>query len=93
MEQHRKSGFQLYRGWSATIGLWAKYRLKKPIVKRSSPLNDIVQRSWPSEWTTEFKELLCVLTHLVHLEPAQEKLLADILAGDLIPRGEFISEG
>ena len=80
-------------GGQQTIGLWAKYRLKKPIVKRSSSLNDIVQQSWPSEWTTEFKELLCVLTHLVHLEPAQEKLLADILAGDLILREEFISEG
>jgi len=88
-----KAVFNYTVGGQQTIGLWAKYRLKKPIVKRSSPLNDIVQRSWPSEWTTEFKELLCVLTHLVHLEPAQEKLLADILAGDLIPRGEFISEG
>ncbi|WP_311149607.1 type ISP restriction/modification enzyme [Rothia aeria] len=89
----KKVVFDYTVGGQQTIGLWAKYRLKKPIVKRSSSLNDIVQQSWPSEWTTEFKELLCVLTHLVHLEPAQEKLLADILAGDLIPREEFISEG
>ena len=89
----KKVVFDYTVGGQQTIGLWAKYRLKKPIVKRSSSLNDIVQQSWPSQWTTEFKELLCVLTHLVHLEPAQEKLLADILAGDLIPREEFISEG
>lgn len=89
----KKAVFDYTVGGQQTIGLWAKYRLKKPIGRKSSPLDDIVQQSWPSEWTTEFKELLCVLTHLVHLEPAQEKLLADILAGDLIPRGEFISEG
>lgn len=89
----KKAVFDYTVGGQQTIGLWAKYRLKKPIGRKSSPLDDIVQQSWPSEWTTEFKELLCVLTHLVHLEPAQEKLLADILAGDLIPREEFISEG
>jgi len=87
-----KAVFNYTVGGQQTIGLWAKYRLKKPIVKRSSPLNDIVQQSWPSEWSTEFKELLCVLTHLVHLEPEQEQLLADILAGDLIPRDELIAE-
>lgn len=87
-----KAVFDYTVGGQQTIGLWAKYRLKKPIVKRSSSLNVIVQQSWPSEWTTEFKELLCVLTHLVHLEPAQEKLLADILAGDLIPREELTAE-
>ena len=87
-----KAVFDYTVGGQQTIGLWAKYRLKKPIVKRSSSLNDIVQQSWPSEWSKEFKELLCVLTHLVHLEPAQEQLLADILAGDLIPREELTAE-
>ena len=87
-----KAVFDYTVGGQQTIGLWAKYRLKKPIGRKSSPLDDIVQQSWPSEWTTEFKELLCVLTHLVHLEPAQEKLLADILAGDLIPREELTAE-
>lgn len=87
-----KAVFDYTVGGQQTIGLWAKYRLKKPIGRKSSPLDDIVQQSWPDEWTTEFKELLCVLTHLVHLEPAQEKLLADILAGDLIPREELIAE-
>ena len=54
----KKVVFDYTVGGQQTIGLWAKYRLKKPIVKRSSSLNDIVQQSWPSEWTTEFKELL-----------------------------------
>ena len=88
----KKAVFDYTVGGQQTIGLWAKYRLKKPIGRKSSPLDDIVQQSWPSEWTTEFKELLCVLTHLVHLEPAQEKLLADILAGDLIPRDELAAD-
>ena len=88
----KKAVFDYTVGGQQTIGLWAKYRLKKPIGRKSSPLDDIVQQSWPSEWTTEFKELLCVLTHLVHLEPAQEKLLAGILAGDLIPRDELAAD-
>ena len=88
----KKAVFDYTVGGQQTIGLWAKYRLKKPIGRKSSPLDDIVHQSWPSEWTTEFKELLCVLTHLVHLEPAQEKLLADILAGNLIPREELTAE-
>lgn len=88
----KKAVFDYTVGGQQTIGLWAKYRLKKPIGRKSSPLDDIVHQSWPSEWTTEFKELLCVLTHLVHLEPAQEKLLADILAGDLIPRDELAAD-
>ena len=87
-----KAVFDYTVGGQQTIGLWAKYRLKKPIGRKSSPLDDIVQQSWPDEWTTEFKELLCVLTHLVHLEPEQEQLLADILAGDLIPREELIAD-
>lgn len=87
-----KAVFDYTVGGQQTIGLWAKYRLKKPIGRKSSPLDDIVQQSWPREWTTEFKELLCVLTHLVHLELAQEQLLADILAGDLIPREELAAD-
>lgn len=87
-----KAVFDYTVGGQQTIGLWAKYRLKKPIGRKSSPLDDIVQQSWPSEWNTEFRELLCVLTHLVHLEPEQEQLLADILAGDLIPRDELTAE-
>ena len=88
----KKAVFDYTVGGQQTIGLWAKYRLKKPIGRKSSPLDDIVQQSWPSEWNTEFRELLCVLTHLVHLEPEQEQLLADILAGDLIPRDELTAE-
>lgn len=87
-----KAVFDYTVGGQQTIGLWAKYRLKKPIGRKSSPLDDIVQQSWPSEWNTEFRELLCVLTHLVHLEPEQEQLLADILAGDLIPRDELAAD-
>lgn len=77
-------------GGNQVLGLWAKYRLKKPVVRRSSSLNDIVQREWPDAWSEEYERLLYTLTHLVHLEPAQEKLLDEVLAGEQIFREEFV---
>ena len=77
-------------GGNQVLGLWAKYRLKKPVVRRSSPLDEIVQREWPEAWSDEYERLLYTLTHLVHLEPAQEKLLDEVLAGEQIFREEFV---
>lgn len=77
-------------GGNQVLGLWAKYRLKKPVVRRGSPLNDIVQQEWPAAWSEEYERLLYTLTHLVHLEPAQEKLLDEVLAGEQIFREEFV---
>lgn len=89
-ENVEKRVFDYTVGGNQVLGLWAKYRLKKPIVRRSSPLDEIVQREWPDAWSEEYERLLYTLTHLVHLEPAQEKLLDEVLAGEQIFREEFV---
>lgn len=89
-ENVEKRVFDYTVGGNQVLGLWAKYRLKKPKTNRSSSLNDIVQREWPDAWSEEYERLLYTLTHLVHLEPAQEKLLDEVLAGEQIFREEFV---
>lgn len=89
-ENVEKRVFDYTIGGNQVLGLWAKYRLKKPVVRRSSSLNDIVQREWPEAWSEEYERLLYTLTHLVHLEPAQEKLLDEVLTGEQIFREEFV---
>lgn len=89
-ENVEKRVFDYTVGGNQVLGLWAKYRLKKPVMRRSSSLNDIVQREWPEAWSEEYERLLYTLTHLVHLEPAQEKLLDEVLAGEQIFREEFV---
>jgi len=89
-ENVEKRVFDYTVGGNQVLGLWAKYRLKKPVVRRSSSLNDIVQREWPEAWSEEYERLFYTLTHLVHLEPAQEKLLDEVLAGEQIFREEFV---
>ena len=89
-ENVEKRVFDYTVGGNQVLGLWAKYRLKKPVVRRSSSLNDIVQREWPAAWSEEYERLLYTLTHLVHLEPSQEKLLDEVLAGEQIFREEFV---
>lgn len=89
-ENVEKRVFDYTIGGNQVLGLWAKYRLKKPAVRRSSSLNDIVQREWPDVWSEEYERLLYTLTHLVHLEPSQEKLLDEVLAGEQIFREEFV---
>ena len=41
-------------------------------------------------WSEEYERLLYTLRTLVHLEPAQEKLLDEVLAGEQIFREEFV---
>ena len=89
-ENVEKRVFDYTIGGNQVLGLWAKYRLKKPKTNWSSSLNDIVQREWPEAWSEEYERLLYTLTHLVHLEPAQEKLLDEVLAGEQIFREEFV---
>ena len=76
--------------WSFTVGgknvikSWTNYRKAEPGGKKSSPLDYIHVAKWDPDWTTEFVDLLTVLTRLVELEPSQESLLKDILAGPLV---------
>jgi hypothetical protein len=63
-----------------------------------SPLQEIQPTDWPSEYTTEFLNVLRVLTRLVALEPDQAALLTAIVDGptldaDLLMGSGALTEG
>lgn len=80
-------------GGKNVIKSWLNYREAEPGGLRSSPLDDINVRSWTSEWTAEFTDLLTVLSRLVELEPAQAELLDKVLAGPLLTREVLVQHG
>ena len=69
------SGLQVVRSW-------LKYRMKHGAGKKSSPLDEIRPERWPRAFTTELLELLWVLEATLEAGPEQERLLAEIVAGD-----------
>lgn len=85
--------------WEYTVGgrnilsSWFNYRKKEPGGRRSSPLDHIHETSWPADWTTEFIDLLTVLTRLVALEVQQADLLDRVLGGPLRTRGDLEQSG
>ena len=85
--------------WSYAVGgvqvidSWVGYRRKKPKGRKSSPLDEIITTSWPTEWSRQFSELLAVLTHLVHLEKKQSDLLHAVVEGDLLSRDKLEADG
>lgn len=87
------------RVWAYTVGgrevikSWFNYRKADPGGRRSSPLDDLHLTRWPAEWTTEFTDLLTVLTRLVNLEPQQAELLEQILTGQLLTRDDLAAGG
>jgi len=77
---------------------WFSYRKadrSRPIMgdrRPPSPLGDIQTTGWPAEYTTDLLDLLHVLGRLVDLEPAQETLLNEICAGQIITAVELAAE-
>ncbi len=63
---------------------WFGYRRRKPSGLITSPLDRVVAVRWPPSWTIELLDLLTVLSRLVQLEPAQAKLLSEILEGPMV---------
>jgi hypothetical protein len=55
--------------------------MKKRKGKKSSPLDAINPKKWPSEFTTELLELLWVLEATMAEYPAQAELLSAVAAG------------
>ncbi|CCF82854.1 type ISP restriction/modification enzyme [Nitrolancea hollandica] len=62
---------------------WLGYRMKERTGRKSSPLDDIRPERWTWEMTKELLELLWVLEGVLALEPAQDTLLEEIVAGEL----------
>jgi hypothetical protein len=80
-------------GGRNVVKSWFNYRKKNPGGRKSSPLDDIHVKSWPSEWTIEFIDLLTVLTRLVELEPKQADLLERVLAGPIVTKEDLAARG
>ena len=80
-------------GGNSTIKSWVGYRRKKPKGRKSSPLDDIITTSWPTQWSRQFHELLVTLTHLVQLEAEQKELLEHIIASEQLTKDELASLG
>ncbi|RKN10205.1 type ISP restriction/modification enzyme [Streptomyces radicis] len=80
-------------GGMRIVSKWFGYRKSSPTSKRTSPLDDLRAEHWPHEWTSELIDLLSVLRRLTDLAPAQEDLLAEILAGPVITEAELTAAG
>ncbi|MGJ7905509.1 type ISP restriction/modification enzyme [Actinopolyspora sp. H202] len=78
-------------GGKNVIRSWFNYRKSTPGGKKTSPLDNINQESWPHEWTIELIELLAVLTQLVDLETHQSDLLDRILMGK-VARSQYLRD-
>jgi hypothetical protein len=70
------SGLQVVRSW---LG----FRMKERSGRSSSPLDNIRPERWTWEMTKDLISLLHVLEGVIALEPAQDELLTEILAGEL----------
>lgn len=68
---------------------WLKYRMKEGAGKQSSELDRIRPQRWTAQFTVELLELLWILEATVSMYPAQDKLLDDILHGELILADEL----
>lgn len=80
-------------GGMPVVKKWFGYRKASPNSKKTSPLDDIHVATWPSEWTSELIELLSVLRRLTDLAPAQDALLAAVLAGPVVTEDELRAAG
>ena len=71
-------------GGKNVLKSWVNYRKADPGGKKTSPLDHVHVETWDADWTSEFIDLLTVLTRLVELEPAQADLLDCILKTPLL---------
>ncbi|MBX9926084.1 MAG: N-6 DNA methylase [Hyphomicrobiaceae bacterium] len=81
------------------LNQWFSYRKKdrrRPIIgdrRPPSPLSDIQPDHWLAEYTSDLLDLLHVLGRLTALEPAQAKVLDDILDATLLEHDQLIAAG
>lgn len=74
-------------GGKNVIRSWFNYRKAVPGGKKTSPLDHMHVDAWPGEWSSEFTDLLTLLTRLVEAETAQADLLNRIMDGPLLTMG------
>ena len=80
-------------GGMITVKHWLDYRKANPGGKKTSELDSTFVSKWPIGWIAEFIEVLSALRRVTDLEPAQAKLLDDVLSGPLFSGPELENEG
>jgi len=68
---------------------WLGYRMRSGKGRKSSPLDDIRPERWTAQFTTELLELLWVLEATLAIYPEQERLLNEVLEGELLSADEL----
>lgn len=85
--------------WTYAVGgknvlkSWFNYRKTNPGGKKTSPLDSIHIDTWDSDWTTDFVDLLTLLTRLVALQPDQQALLDEVLSAPVLTRAALAKQG
>lgn len=80
-------------GGRNVIDSWVNYRKAEPGGKKTSPLDLVHEETWPADWSRELIDLLTVLRRLTDLEPQQDALLTEILAGTTLTMDELAAAG
>jgi hypothetical protein len=63
---------------------WLGYRKREPAGRKSSPLDEILPREWPAEFTEELLELLWVLEHTINMSADLATFLDAVIQGDML---------
>ena len=76
------SGFEV-------VHSWLSYRMKEPIGRSSSPLDEIRPDNWTRQMTEELLELLWILEATIEQEKELANLLNTIIESQLVTAGEL----
>jgi hypothetical protein len=71
------------------VKFWLGYRMRDPIGRRSSRLDEVGPDRWTAAMTDEFLELLWTIEHTLALYPELARLLTDVLDGPCFTAEEF----
>ena len=71
------SGYEVVQSWLA-------YRMTRRAGRKSSPLDDVRPTSWTVDMSHELRQLLWVVEATVAIQPELNRLLKEILAGNIV---------
>lgn len=80
-------------GGKRVLGSWFNYRKANPGGRRSSPLDEMNESTWPSAWNGDLLDLITVLDRVTRAEKKQADLLSRVLASDVLDTGTLASRG
>jgi hypothetical protein len=80
-------------GGRNVVKSWVDYRKAEPAGRRSTALDEINPDRWEHAWTGELIDLLTVLDRLTRMEPAQLRLLDQVVGGAVLSRDALTTAG